>query len=188
MSQPEHRKNRPPDAAFVQLLQGYEEAVQAGRLSEADAIVWDVLALAGQQALANPSPELLLQMEAQRCEAAADWKAEVAYRRVLDRGATTGNIASHYKAYADLSQLYQLVGNEAAALEQACFATAAARRADMPVLLTMALEQQAGCALRLDMVSEALTALDEALRSMGSERMYDIQRARCLVLREPNAV
>lgn len=184
MSQPEHRNDHPPDAIFMRLLQRYKDCVQAGRSGEADAITCDIMALAGQQALANPSPELLLQMEAQRCEAAANWKgAEVTYRKVLDRPATTGDGARQYKAFSDLSRLYHLVGNEAAALEQACSATAAARRADMPILLAMALEQQAECALRLEIVSEALTALDEALRSVGSERMYDLQRARCLVIR-----
>jgi hypothetical protein len=184
MSQPEHRDDSPPEADFVQLLQGYEEAVRAGRFSEADAIAGNVLALAVQQAIEEPSPELLLQMEAQRCEAAADWQgAEVAYQKVLDRAVTTGEVASQYKAFSDLSKLYQLVGNDAAALEQARSGTEAARRADMPILLAMALEQQAGCALRLTLMSEALSALDEALQPMGNERMYDVLRGRCLVLR-----
>jgi tetratricopeptide (TPR) repeat protein len=182
MNQREHQNDIRPDAA--QLLQRYEKAVQAGCLSEVDAIGWELMALAGQQAVANPSPELLLQMEAQRCEAAADWKgAESAYRKLLDQAAMTGKAPTRFRAFADLSQLHQLVGSEPAALEQACSATAAARQADMPIRVAMALEQQAGCALRLDRVSEALTALDEALRSMGSERMYDIQRGRCFVLR-----
>jgi tetratricopeptide (TPR) repeat protein len=184
MSQPEHRDDFAPEDAFVQLLQAHEEAVRAGRMSEANDIAGNFMALVAQRAMEEPSPELLLQMEAQRCEEAADWPgAEVAYRRVLDRAVATGEVANQYKSFSDLSNLYELVGNETAALELARSATEAARRTDISILLAMALEQQAGCALRLDLVSEALTALDEALRSMGRERMYDVERGRCLVLR-----
>jgi hypothetical protein len=184
MNSPEERDDPPADASFAELLEAFQEVTQAGRLGEADALAGKALDLAAQQVRKDPSPELPLLMQAQRCEAAADWKgAEVAYREVLDRAVHTGEAASQYRALSGLACLCQLVGDDPAALEQARSATDAARRADMPVLLAVALEQQAGCALRLVLVAEARTALDEALRCLGSERWYDVQRGRCLVLR-----
>lgn len=126
----------------------------------------------------------LLQLEAHRCEEVADWEgAEVAYRKVLDWAVAAGELATQYKAYSDLSRLYLLVDKVVAALEQARLATEAAGRTDLQSLLAASLELQAECALRLSLAPEARTAVDDALRSMGTERMYDFLRGRCLILR-----
>ncbi|MBI2302255.1 MAG: hypothetical protein HYU66_25410 [Armatimonadetes bacterium] len=153
-------------------------------MSEAEAVAYQVLASAGQHAREEPSPELLLRQEAHCCEEAGDWQgAEAAYRKGLESALATDQAMQQYKAYSDLAGLFHLVGNEAVALEQARSATEAARRAEIPVLRAMALQQQAGCALRLHRIPEALAALDEALRSMESESMFGVLRGRCLVLR-----
>jgi len=187
MSQPEHRNCQASDEAFVQQLYAYEEAVEAGRIREADSIACNIIAPMFQEASDNPTPELLLEIEAERCLAAADWEgAKAIYRKLLDRIAASDGLESHgsrYAAFSRLSGLLGLLGDETAALEQARSATAAAREADMPILLGMALEQQSRCALHLGMTSDALRAVDEALRVLGSDRKYDIIRGSCLVLR-----
>ena len=55
-----------PDAAILELLKRHQEAVQAGRGSEADALAWEVLALAGRRAAEQPSPEFQLGAEVER--------------------------------------------------------------------------------------------------------------------------
>jgi tetratricopeptide (TPR) repeat protein len=179
------RPNEPgPSVSAREFVQQYQAAVQAGRMEDAEAAAWNLVALMGQQAATQPDPEMLLLTEASNHEAAADWPgAEVAYRKVLERAIATGDVTSQYRAYAGLSGLFQLVGAHTTAIEQAHSATAAARQADLPILLAMALERQAACALRLNQLSEALSAVEEALRCMVDEKVYDVQRGRCLILR-----
>jgi tetratricopeptide (TPR) repeat protein len=184
MSQPDQEGDQLPDDEFVQLVQRFQDAVQAGRVDEADALSLNLMGLAAQHAMAHPTPEMEIQAEAQRCEAAADWQgAENAYRKLLDRADSSGEAMQRYNGLSALCGLNQLLGRSAVALEKAETATAAARATELTTLLAMALEQQARCALRLGRVSEAAAALDEALRSMGQEKMYDVQRGRCLVHR-----
>jgi hypothetical protein len=122
--------------------------------------------------------------EASNHEATANWgSAEVAYRKELERAITAGEATSQYKAYASLSRLSQLEGDHTTALKQSQRATIAAREADLPMLLAMALEQEAGCALRLKRLSESLSAVEEALRLMTDEKLYDLERGRCLIIR-----
>ena len=75
MSQPELRHDFSPGAAFVRRLQAYEDAIRAGRFSEADAAACDALTSAVQQALEEPSPTLLLQMEARAAKKPPTGKA-----------------------------------------------------------------------------------------------------------------
>jgi hypothetical protein len=179
------RPNEPgPSDNALELVQQYQEAVQAGRMEDAEAAAWNLLAMMGQQAATRPDPEMLLLTEASNHEAAADWQgAEVAYRKVLARAVATGEVTSQYRAYVGLSGLFQLVGDHTTAIEQAHSATAAARQAGLPILVAMALEQQAACALRLNQLSDASLAVEEALRCMADEKIYDVQRGRCLILR-----
>src|SRR5262249_23481302 len=117
-------------------------------------------------------------------EAAADWRgAEDAYRELLERGLASDQAGTRHRAHAGLSGLYRLLGDHGAALEQARSAAAAARPTDLQTLWAMALEEQGACALRLGLLSEAEAAVDEALACLADDRMYDVQRGRCLIVR-----
>lgn len=173
-----------PDADRLERLMGaYKDALEAGRMEDAEAAVMEFLALAAQ-APDEPTPESLLLDEAKRCEATADWAgAEAAYRRMLARAQSENHDHTQFRAHDQLAMLNGLLGRHGAALEEARAAVAAARRADLPTLLFMALDTQAFCALRTDGVPEALGAVSEALERMEDGGLYDLARGRALALR-----
>ncbi len=65
-------------------VEAYAAAVETGDTDRADKAALAMLALAGAEAANHPTPELLLAVEAETCESAADWAgAEAAYRKLL---------------------------------------------------------------------------------------------------------
>jgi tetratricopeptide (TPR) repeat protein len=169
--------------ACMELEKQHQDALEAGRMGDAEAAALNLLAIMAQHGATEPNAEMLVLTEAASQEAAADWRgAEVTYRRLLEQAIATGEATSQYRAHAALSGLYQLLGDHDKAVEQARSATEAARRADLPILLASALEQQATCALRQDLLSEAMSAIEEALRCTSDERVYELQRGRCLIV------
>jgi hypothetical protein len=64
------------------------------------------LLMAGEEALKNPTPSLLLKQEAGDCEDKGDWAgAEAACRKVVALEESLGNFGMIAKAYMDLSIL-----------------------------------------------------------------------------------
>src|SRR5262245_8964092 len=175
----------PPDADhFLRLIGAYEEALQAGRIEDAEATILETLALLGQQVADEPSAESSLLDEAASCEASADWAgAEGAYRRMLTRAEAEDDACAQFRAREQLACLHGLLGRHDAALEEARAAVPPARRADLPTLLFMALDGQALCALRTGHVPEALAAVSEALGQMDGGVLYDLPRGCALALR-----
>jgi hypothetical protein len=173
-----------PDPELMRLIKYGFNAIEDGRVSEHDLIVEELFTRLEMVASENPDPDLMLQMEADRCEDAGDWQgAEAAYQQVLDRAILSGTEAGQYKALSDLSYLHRLLDNDIKANELAHAAASAARKAGPSMLLSMACEEQATCALRFGHVADANVAADEALRSVGSGTLHDLRRGRCLVLR-----
>jgi hypothetical protein len=173
-----------PDADCLErLMDAYKDALEAGRMEDAEAAILEFLALVAQTP-DEPTPESLLLDEAEGCEATADWAgAEAAYRRMLARAQAEDNPCTQFRAHDQLAMLHGLLGRHDAALEEARAAVAVARRADLPTLLFMALDGQALYALRTDRVPEALGAVSEALEQMDGGALYDFQRGRALALR-----
>jgi hypothetical protein len=174
-----------PDANRLEHLMGaYKEALEAGRMGEAEAAGMELLALAAQQAAADPTPESSLLDEATCCEATADWGgAEAAYRQVLARAEAEDNTCVQFRAHEQLAALHGLLSRHDLALAETRAAVAAARRADLPTMLFMALDSQARCALRTGRVSEALTAVCETIERIEGGALYDLPRGRALALR-----
>lgn len=177
--------NNPTPGAdrLERLLGAYTDALEAGRMEDAEAAVMEFLALAAQIP-DEPTPESVLLDEAGRCEANADWAgAEAAYRWMLERARENANDTTQFRAHSQLAMLHGLLGRHEAALEEARAAVAAARRADLSPLLFMALDDQALYALRTDRLPEALGAVFEALERMEDGTLYDLPRGSALALR-----
>ncbi len=122
--------------------------------------------------------------EAHEHEDAARWEqAEAAHRRALALAQAEGNEATIFKAHDDLRSLYAICGMADKALQEAQAALEAARKTDMAPLLLTALGGLFQCHLtKGDMTSAAATA-EEAVQIAPSEKMYDGQRARALLMR-----
>jgi hypothetical protein len=173
----------PGDGHLERLVGAYKDALEAGRMEDAEAALLEFLALAAQISH-EPSPESVLLDEAERCEATADWAgAEAAYRRMLARAQAEVSDTAQFRAHDQLAMLHGLLGRHDAALEEARSAVAAARRADLSPLLFMALDSQALYALRTDRVPEALGAVSEALERMEDGALYNLPRGSALILR-----
>jgi hypothetical protein len=139
---------------------------------------------AADEAEKNPTPDLLLMQTADECEARGDWVgAEKARQEVLVLQERSGNLGLIAKAHLDLSGFWSLLGKSDAARTAALAATAAARRAELDVLISMTLGNEAECALKNDDVSSALTAAAEAVQLIEPGKLYDHMRARALLTR-----
>lgn len=177
---------------FEQLLERYVSAQTEGRFEEAEATALEFLGCASEGATAEGRFEdFQLWEEVGRCRNDADWSgAETAYRRVLAFAEKESNwealevaFRMQSKVHQNLCAFYALIGEDAAALQEAEAATAAARRGDSKIILCMALEQQAWTALRVGRAGAALAAISEALKTLSDEPIYDLARARTLVAR-----
>ncbi|PWU14707.1 MAG: hypothetical protein C5B50_16795 [Verrucomicrobia bacterium] len=165
-------------------VKAYAKAVEAGDDDAAEQAAMAALVQAGMEALANPTPEILLRQEAERCERSLDWAGtEVAYRKVLALNEAENNSRMMVKPHMDLSRLFRLIGRQDAAWTHACTASELGRRADMFPLLAMALDNEAACALERGDAQRALAAASEALNCMEPGRIFDLMRARALTRR-----
>jgi tetratricopeptide (TPR) repeat protein len=172
-----------PGVDLERLIGAYTNALEAGRMEDAEAAVAELLAVAAQ--LPDEStPDSLLLDEAKRREATADWAGAAAiYQRMLAWTQSEDNDFTQFRAHDQLAMLHGLLGRHDAALEEARAAVVAAHRTDLPTLLFMALDGQALYALRTDRVPEASGAVSEALEQMEHGALYDLGRGRALILR-----
>lgn len=170
---------------FVQLLQEHEQATAEGRHQDANILSMRIMAFAASHAPAEPSSASLARDEAQRCEAAADWKgAEVAYRQALTLAEQEGDHSSQFRTHYDLGELYSLLGQDELAFQEAQQATRSARRTEMTPLILRALEVQGSKALRLKNGTAAWEAIREAFQILDAQdSSNNLQRARALVFR-----
>ena len=194
---------------FEQKIMAYSKAASAGQHDAAQAAALEALAMAAEEAERNPTPDLLLGMEADQCEEAGDWDgAEAARRKVLalhesglaqfdaaakacaadstavqpddDRWRFFGLIA---KANVDLSGLQKRRGKLDEAWSSALAATAAARRANCWPLLHLALQNQATLALEREDSASALAAASEDVQQIEPGALSNSMRLRALVMR-----
>jgi tetratricopeptide (TPR) repeat protein len=177
-----------PDAVFMKefekVIQSYAEAVTDDKPEEAQNAAMQALLMAGEEALKNPAPSLLLKQEAGDCEDKGDWAAaEVAYRKVLALEESSGNFGMIAKAQMDLSRLLRLLGRLDEAWQFACQATVAARRTEIFPVLVMALNNESLCALDRGDYAAALKAAAEGVQVIEPGKMYELMRAQSLVTR-----
>jgi tetratricopeptide (TPR) repeat protein len=179
---------KPSEPDFMKRFEGtvkaYADAVEAGDDDTASQAAMAVLVQAGMEAIANPTPEILLRQEAERCEQSSDWAgAEAAYRKVLALNEAEDNPRLAVKPHMDLSRLFRLTGRPDEAWTHACTASELGRRSDMFTLLAMALDNEAACALERGDGQRAFAAASEALNCMEPGRIFDLMRARALTRR-----
>lgn len=166
------------------LLKAHQIALENDDAEGAQESTLRLMALAVEQGQNDPSPDLLLKMEARRREEAGEWhEAEAAYRQALAVAVAEGNAFSEFKAHYDLSELQSFLGHRQQAQEEARLATDAARRSGLVPLLIMALERQARTYLIVGDPLRALEAADETLRISPEGKMGYLQRARALIMR-----
>ena len=186
MNESEHDSgNDDPDREFVELMKRHQEAIQEGRMDEADALTQDLFAIAASKVNENPRPEWAFEEEARNYEAAGDWQAaEAAYRKALELADKADEAAWQCKAHSNLKWLLRLVGHRESALKHARLATELARRTEMSILLAMTLESEASFALDCSLLSEAFGAIQEAIQIVERDVPDDaVLYGRCLVVR-----
>ena len=158
------------------------KAIDEGRISEHDEIFMDFVEAAERQQRENPDPEVLLYLEANRCEEEADWDGALTiYQQLLESAVESGHC--QYRRLSHLCSFHHLLEDHVKALEFARAATNAARGYDVPLALSMAFEAQGACALLANLVTEATEVAEAALLLLDSRKIHDLQRGKCLVLR-----
>lgn len=182
-----------PDAVFIQefekVIQSYAEAVTDDKPEEAQNAAMQALLMAGEEALKNPTPSLLLKQEAGDYENKGDWAgAEAAYRKVVVLEESSGNFGMIAKAQMDLSRLLRLLGRLDEAWRFACQATTSARHTEIFPVLLMALSNESLCALDRGDYAGALKTAAEGVQVIEPGKIYEqmsakalITRARCLL-------
>jgi tetratricopeptide (TPR) repeat protein len=166
------------------LIQKYQDALESGRVDEAEATVAELLAQMAAASAAAPSPERKLLDEVVGLEATGDWAgAEGIYHRLAALARAENNDLALSRAHQGLTALLAMLDRNEAALEAARAWLEVARRADISPLLFSALEAVARCNLRLGRPEEALAAVEEILGRISAEAMYDLHRGRAFTLR-----
>jgi hypothetical protein len=178
--------NLDPEAQeFLKMMEAYRAAMNEGRFEDAESVSMELLArVAEHAATQGPSQEQQWADAAAECEEQADWAgAERFYRQILTQAEAEKDYTSEVRGHLYLSSLFTLLGKHQPALAAAQAAAVPARQADLAPLTAMVLEKQARCALRLQRWAEARAALAELLQIVGEEGLYQLPRARALLLR-----
>jgi tetratricopeptide (TPR) repeat protein len=186
MSETEEQGDAEQDE-FVSLLQRYQDALDGGRMGDADVLVLEMMKVVEQRIPTEPSPELALQIEADRCEQEGDWHgAKAAYQKALSLAIASSDRYSECRNQLSLSGTCRLLGDHESALAHARSATSAARKSadelKTGMVLRTTLQTEARRLLQLNRVEEAHQALDEAI-SVVEACPHDVARAGCLVVR-----
>jgi tetratricopeptide (TPR) repeat protein len=185
-SQP--RSGEAPDPQFMKefekTIQNYADAVTAEKPEDAQNAAMQALLMAAEESLKHPTPSSLLKQQASDCEDTGDWVgAEAAHREVLALKETLDNFGMIAKAHMDLSRLLRWLGRVDEAWQHACQATAAARRTEIFPVLVMALSNESLCALDKRDHSGALAAASESVQVIEPGKMFELMRAKALVIR-----
>ena len=176
-----------PDESFGKLLQQYQRAVDAQDFEDATGAVRDIFALAEEWCDENPSPDFDLTMAAAEREEHADWGgAESTYNQILSLPDVEPLV--EYKARSSLVSLCRLLRRESDALDHARHATAAARRADVSIVLSMALRNESQCLIRCGHITEACNVIADAISVIDDEKMYNHMNGSILTLRAECAI
>lgn len=182
----ENRQPIPPQ--FVKLCEDHTAALQNGDLGLATAISREIMEFAAEEAQrlqSIDSPErreMELLATAEDAEAAGNWDAaRQIYQGCLDEAVENGGLQA--MSHLRLAKLHRRAGNLTAAYAAASNALLAAKQVDVSSLIAMAAATFAPIACRLNQHAEAIASVDEALASLGDDRMFDILHGKLLVER-----
>ncbi len=175
------------DEYLGELFERYRRAVISGASADARDAILETFSIALTSFEENPTRDLSLTIAAGECEENAAWDAaESTYFEILSLPDIEPS--TEYMARGKLACLYRLLHRDSDALDQTRLATAAARRADIPIVLSMALRGEARCLIRCGQIDDARQALAEALSlfdngKMCFDDMHGQSRAAILTLR-----
>jgi hypothetical protein len=94
---------------FAQAIKSWAGATSTGDSKAAQQAALAAFTWASEEALRNPTPDFLLQQEADELESQGKWsEAEAVRQKVLDLSETTGNFGRLARAQMDLSGLLRL--------------------------------------------------------------------------------
>ena len=169
---------------FSQAIKSWADATTTDDPEAAQQAALAALTLASEEALRNPTPDLLLRQEADELESKSKWsEAEVVRLKVLAWSETSGNFGLLARAQMDLCGLLRLLGRFHDAGHWAGAAITSARRAELLPLVIMALGYEVSCALDRGNSTGALAAAAEALRLIAPGKIHDQMRAKALTTR-----
>jgi tetratricopeptide (TPR) repeat protein len=170
------------DLRIIDRLSDMHRLAEEGDIEGVD-FAWDELAgcLLKKYEVA---PEILAPSEAERCEAAGDWLgAEAAHRKALAAALASGSLPEQLSAYGNMRAFQTLMGCGEEAMELAQAAVEVSRRAELDVARSMNLRSLAHTALQFGYISEAKSAIDEAVTLLRDEKLFEGMRGRCLAVR-----
>jgi tetratricopeptide (TPR) repeat protein len=177
----------PDDDRFLTLLRQYQDAVNAENFADAEAAIQEIFAFLEEWRHDDPSPDFDLTTAAVECEENGDWAGEQStYSQILSLPGLEPH--KECRAHSSLASLCLLLNRQRDALSHARRATAAARRADTPILLGIVLQREARCLIRCGNVEEARSVVAEALSVMDKDKACNQLRASILILRAECAV
>jgi tetratricopeptide (TPR) repeat protein len=140
---------------------------------------------AAEWAKAHPSPDQDLEEELQRRTEALDWSGAIeTLQQLTVRASKRGEPQGVFRWQQNAGNLFGLLRQSEAAQAAARAATEAARRVeDMPILLALALQNEASLNLDQGQARQALAQVTEALVQLGTRNATRLARARALTLR-----
>jgi len=175
------KENAAEPSLLEQRVVEYVKAVNEGR--EIEGSLMEMLAMAGAQAMADPTPDLIWKTLARDCEENGNWAgAEEAYKKVLELAKEHPNPAFPLKPHLDLASLYKMLGKKDEARAHIEIALGLARKSEIQSLLLMALESKSTCDLGERELEEISAAAKEGFETTPNERIYHLVKARFLLL------
>lgn len=164
---------------FQEKIQSYADLTEAGNDTEAQKVALSLLMMAAEEAIENPTPDLVLKQKADDLENRCEWgEAEKVRREILAMEEKIGKFPLIAKAQMDLSRLLRTLGRIEEAREIAREGIISARRAELFPVLVMALESAAFCAMEAGDPKEALALACERSISLSLEKCMKRQRPR----------
>lgn len=169
---------------FQEKIQSYADLTEAGNDTEAQKVALSLLMMAAEEAIENPTPDLVLKQKADDLENRCEWgEAEKVRREILAMEEKIGKFPLIAKAQMDLSRLLRTLGRIEEAREIAREGIISARRAELFPVLVMALQSAAFCAMEAGDPKEALALACEAVDIIEPGKMHETTKARALATR-----
>lgn len=168
------------------LLDERRSAIDEGRYGDAGAAGSKFMDMLLEEMIEEGPPvEVLIGLEACACKENGDWAgAEAAYRKLLEMQlASNSPFGIEHWAYSELAGLKALLDEHETAYELAQAATAAARRSNLELTVSITLVGEVWALVPLGRFIEAEAAADEAVQILGDGKQYDAGRGQALVAR-----
>lgn len=161
-----------------------DAAKAQGNAEQFEAAAVDMLRIATEAALQNPTPDILLFQKAKGCEATRDWLgAEIAYRERLAMVEAERPGVSCFHPQKELCHFLLLLGRAIEAREQSERAWSMVRASEISMVRWMALDLRLRCELASRVADGVLAIANQALELVEPEFLEDLPWGTALVRR-----